>query len=203
MGAESARRRLSTGRCPLRTDWTVSSGNVFAITPRPMYSVIREPAGRVPTARDISCWALMDSNCLEDAREHLRAREKTNSERIGTWSRGYRPPAYIPELDDWALARNLDAVVWTALPPKFKEREGRIPTVEEVVCYLQNFLQASRRRRSATSGARRNRLTPNTGGRSERSLAGCRTAARPALRVDSRGCTGGAAMPERAKNFRF
>jgi hypothetical protein len=32
-------------------------------------------------------------------------------------------------------------VVWTALPPKFNDQSGRIPTVDEVISFLQNLPQ--------------------------------------------------------------
>lgn len=36
----------------------------------------------------------------------------------------------------WASSLGLDAVVWTNLPPKFNGEEVRIPTVEEVISFL-------------------------------------------------------------------
>ena len=37
---------------------------------------------------------------------------------------------------EWALLHQLDAVIWTALPPKFEDIEGLIPTVDDAVSYL-------------------------------------------------------------------
>ena len=97
----------------------------------------------VPSAWPVrSLWALMDGECLKDAREHLRKREgeKTHIEHIKTWSRSELPPRCMPDLDDWALSRSLDAVVWTGLPPKFKgKKDGEPPTEEEVIIYLQQL----------------------------------------------------------------
>ena len=85
-----------------------------------------------------SLWALMDSDSLEEAKERLRLREgRTKPEYIGDWSRGGRSPDEIPELSEWALARNVDSVVWTALPPRFKGDDNRHPGVEDVLRYLQ------------------------------------------------------------------
>lgn len=94
-----------------------------------------------PTSRPVrSLWALMDSDNLKAAREQLRLREgPTRTEYIGHWSRGNRSPASIPELREWALARNIDAVVWTALPPKFKDEDHRQPSVEDVLGHLRGL----------------------------------------------------------------
>ena len=85
-----------------------------------------------------SLWALMESDSLDVAREQLRLREgPTIPEYIGNWSRGQLSPVSIPGLSEWALARNVDSVVWTALPPKFKGENNRQPGVEDVLQHLQ------------------------------------------------------------------
>ena len=92
-----------------------------------------------------SLWALMDSDSLEDAKERLQRREgTTNPEHIGNWSRGQLSPVSIPRLSEWALARNIDSVVWTALPPKFKGDDNRQPGVEDVLRYLQALTGTAR-----------------------------------------------------------
>ena len=100
----------------------------------------------VPTARPVrSLWALMDGDSLEQAREQLREREDTASRHIHYWSRGGNCPAWIPELSRWAIARNVDAVIWTGLPPKFKNEDHRLADVEEVIGYLANLSGAARK----------------------------------------------------------
>ena len=86
-----------------------------------------------------SLWVLMDTECLEVAAKALRKREKTARWHIGCWSRGEPSPDSIPELAEWADGRNLDHAVWTALPPKFNDEDGRQPTVEEVVKHLREL----------------------------------------------------------------
>ena len=87
-----------------------------------------------------SLWALMDSDSLEEAKERLRLREgRTKPEYIGDWSRGQLSPVSIPGLSEWALTRNVDSVVWTALPPKFKGENNRQPGVEDVLQHLQEL----------------------------------------------------------------
>ena len=88
-----------------------------------------------------SLWALMDVSELSAAREALRAREgvRENSlDRIGAWSAGEVSPELILELPQWAASRGVQAVVWTALPPKFNGQD-RTPTDEEVIEYLSNL----------------------------------------------------------------
>lgn len=88
-------------------------------------------------------WAHMLSSSLEDAQKALRDREgimATNwLSRIGSWRSGDSPPRDIPELPQWAEARGLDAVVWTALAPKFGG-EDRSPSADEVIAYLRGLL---------------------------------------------------------------
>ena len=99
-----------------------------------------------PAARPVrSLWALMDSDSLKDAQERLQEREGTkNPDYIGKWSRGQLSPVLIPGLSEWALARNVDSVVWTALPPKFKGKNNRQPSVEDVIRHLRALPKSKR-----------------------------------------------------------
>lgn len=92
-------------------------------------------------------WAVMLSTELQAAREALRAREGITSNnwmsRIGSWQRGEAAPQLIPTLPDWAQAHGLDAVVWTALGPRFNGQETS-PTVDQVIQYLRTLTGAVR-----------------------------------------------------------
>lgn len=93
-----------------------------------------------------SLWALMDCTKIEDAREALRAREgvpKTRPEFIGSFERGGDGPAPLPGCSEWLERQQLDAMVWTALPPKFGEVE-RVPTESQVLDYLGGLRGADR-----------------------------------------------------------
>ena len=93
-----------------------------------------------------SLWALMDSETLEDAHEALRLREgKVIPNQIGRWSFGTRAPDSIPGLDKWASTKQLDHVIWTALPPRIGGDE-RTPTKKEVVNHLQSLTGTERDR---------------------------------------------------------
>ena len=92
-----------------------------------------------PDARPVrSLWTLMDSDCLEVAKEQLQQREGAeNPDHIGNWSKGKESPPEIPLLSKWARARNIDSVIWTALPPGLKGDEKGQPDVEDVLRHLR------------------------------------------------------------------
>jgi len=93
-----------------------------------------------------SLWALMDCTDIQTAREALRAREgvpKSKPEFIGSLERGGDAPAQIVSCAEWLRNQQLDAVVWTALPPKFGDAE-KIPTEDQVVDYLAGLRGAAR-----------------------------------------------------------
>ena len=93
----------------------------------------------VPDARPVpALWALMDSDSLDVARKHLREREDTIDRYIRDWSRETDSPECIPELSEWAFARNVDHVIWTGLPPKF-ESKNRLPSEEDVLKHLRQL----------------------------------------------------------------
>lgn len=86
-------------------------------------------------------WALLEDERLATAREALREREAIDPkhrEWVGS----------LPALDDcpcagvigaWLERQGLDAVVWTALPPRYADTEGRVPTLDEAVHYLDHL----------------------------------------------------------------
>ena len=88
-----------------------------------------------------SLWALMDCNDIDDAREKLRAREgvpKSKLDFIGALKRGEAPPKNLSYCDAWLEQNELDAVVWTALPPKFDDAE-QFPSEAQVLTYLESL----------------------------------------------------------------
>jgi hypothetical protein len=89
-------------------------------------------------------WAKLDVQSLDLACEALRIREQIPEDRhdgIGIFTTSRSPVGVIGE---WAIARQLDAVIWTALPPKFEEVEGLIPTVDDAVSYLAALSEETR-----------------------------------------------------------
>ena len=93
-----------------------------------------------------SLWAIMDARTEYDAREHLRKREgifkKNATKHVGSWPSGTTAP--IDGLEDWAQARQLDAVVWTALPPHLETAKGYPPAELEVIDYIRGLTGSKR-----------------------------------------------------------
>lgn len=128
------------GDLPLRSQWH-SDGPPIRV------EFVRQSGGAsgritlviLPSADQVtSLWAEMDSNDPEAAKESLRLREgRPHRHHIGLWKSGQPDPAALPGMAEWATPRGIDAVVWTDLPPKFQGVEGRIPSVGEVVAYIQ------------------------------------------------------------------
>ena len=58
---------------------------------------------------------------------------------IGRWSTGAADPPNITDLGSWAAERDVDHVIWTALRAKFQRQDGRAPTADEAVAYLQRL----------------------------------------------------------------
>jgi len=87
-------------------------------------------------------WSLFNTRDLAEARESLLQRERIPRSRardvIAHQRRGENPIAEPDAtISAWAAENDLEAAVWTNLPPKFAGTEGRIPTEAEVVAYLQ------------------------------------------------------------------
>ena len=88
----------------------------------------------------------MDATEICVARDALRKREgipESHSNYIGMWSTGEPTPKLIFGLPEWARARGVEDVVWTALPPKFDMKEQE-PTIEQVIQYLAGLTGSMR-----------------------------------------------------------
>ena len=92
-------------------------------------------------------WAVMDSTDITAAVTALRDREsikvKNEKEHIGLWTTGTPSPPLIPNLAAWAQVNAAEFVVWTALPPKFKDFD-HAASAEEVVDYLGSLMRRAR-----------------------------------------------------------
>ena len=80
----------------------------------------------------------METADISTAQKALRSRESCKLSDIGMWSTGEPCPAHVLELPEWAQARGIDAVVWTALPPKFGGNPVT-PSDQDVIQYLSQL----------------------------------------------------------------
>jgi hypothetical protein len=100
-------------------------------------------------------WILLDLEDLDQARKRLARREKISEryleEHVGYWSEARSLSTELTSvIEIWARTRELDAAVWTALPPRFV-RDGKAssipPTSQDVIHYLEH-LSADKRERA-------------------------------------------------------
>lgn len=89
-----------------------------------------------------SLWAVMDATAIEPAAEALREREgvleKNSKKDIGRWVTGSPSPSNIVGLPEWAQARGIDGIVWTALGHKF-HASGARASAEDITAYLRGL----------------------------------------------------------------
>jgi len=102
------------------------------------------PAG--PEVR--SLWAPFTVERIVDAQGALARREgvaKNVEKHISVWASTDANDSDPPSISAWARGLKLDAVVWTALPPRFEGKDGRLPSEEEAVAYLRRLSHEERR----------------------------------------------------------
>jgi hypothetical protein len=78
---------------------------------------------------------------VSEAREALRKREGVPASEvgmIGRWMVGEPAPQSLLALAEWALCRGVQGVVWTALPPKWNDKED-MPSSAQVIEYLRSL----------------------------------------------------------------
>ena len=86
-----------------------------------------------------SLWALMNRTDLAAARHALACREGTGCKSIGHFEPGDNEPDNIQGLPQWLDQKQLDAVVWTALPTKLR-KNGDDPTENQILEYLKDLI---------------------------------------------------------------
>lgn len=95
-----------------------------------------------------SLWATYDGTNVQEAcvalcdREGIPQRNVATS--IGSWSRGQANPNCVLELEPWAVARGVQSVIWTNLPPKFDDTAASAPSVEVALEYLAGLTGPAR-----------------------------------------------------------
>jgi hypothetical protein len=102
-------------------------------------------------------WVRLDVNSVEEAVAGLGVREKIAPEKWSDWIGSLESvdPREIAEstgvgvrrmISDWRVHQGLDAVVWTALPPRTPAGELVRPNCEDLVVHLQLLDGEARRR---------------------------------------------------------
>jgi hypothetical protein len=92
-------------------------------------------------------WSIADVQSIEEGIRELRLREgiseKNEATHIGFWSSETKKAnithAFIEKISHWAYEKGINGVIWTALPPKFNDEAGRIPSADEAVLYLKSL----------------------------------------------------------------
>ena len=97
------------------------------------------------TAKPIrTLWALMATEDLEIAKDSLRIREGISRNNFETFIASVTVTENTTEerkltIQNWAKFLNLDAVIWTNLPAKFREADKREPTLNEAIEYINSL----------------------------------------------------------------
>ena len=96
-----------------------------------------------------SLWAPLSLSDLDQACKALGEREgistKEIQEGIGRWQRERAKSKVQKWIGRWATSLRIDAVIWTNLPPKFNDEDGRIPSAEQVISYLNKLTHEKRK----------------------------------------------------------
>ena len=100
-----------------------------------------------------SLWAFLDVETIDDAVKRLRQREgipsKNENKHIGRWLKrdGIQvDDSIVAIIGKWALDKGLEGVVWTDLPPKFKGKSGYMPSIDEVITYINELSEDAKER---------------------------------------------------------
>ena len=100
-------------------------------------------------------WAMMAPNNLEEAIDNLRKVEGIpaySKDRIGyvnLQSGGQRSSVVADIADEirrWGYMKKVEAVIWVDLPPKFEEETGTEFTEDNVISYLNNLANHSKKK---------------------------------------------------------
>ncbi|MEZ3498428.1 hypothetical protein [Pantoea sp. KPR_PJ] len=128
-----------SGELPVESDW-YQDGPLL-----PVEFSRTSDGGELSTAICINApavpvlWARLAARDLDEAAVLLRKREGIPAKRVDGVGILSVTPQTPGVLADWARERDLDAVIWTALPPKFGHVEGLIPTLSQAVNHLQQL----------------------------------------------------------------
>lgn len=89
-------------------------------------------------------WAWLDIDNVSLACDALRQREGIPDERVDGVGLLVIDEMPEGELAEWAQGQGIEAVIWTALPARSADMEGRAPTVTEAIVYLDSLTGETR-----------------------------------------------------------
>ena len=98
----------------------------------------------VPEAAYVrSLWALISISNLEKAKKELADREgiieKNVSKHVGYWLQSSDSKhSFADVIERWAIQKEVNAVIWTALTPKFNKQEVT-PSADDVISFLHTL----------------------------------------------------------------
>ena len=103
--------------------------------------VITEKAKPVRTL-----WALMYTDNLETAKISLLKREGKGipRERLNEFIKVCKKDVEVDssvdkDIKSWLITKDLDATIWTNLPPKFNKENNKAPSLEDAISYLRGL----------------------------------------------------------------
>ena len=129
------------GTLPIRNGW-FEDGPLLPVEFARQSSGNRITLVLVPTTPCVrTLWCLLVVEDLSAARNALAQREsvlKSKEQNIGFWTRTSGSSGQFEDvIGAWAEPRQLDAVVWTNLGPKWGKTEGLFPSFDDVMHFVQ------------------------------------------------------------------
>ena len=86
------------------------------------------------------CWCKLPYDTLAEAVIALTKRENTKPEWIGRWPDSSEETyLHCKIIESWAVEKGLSGVVWAALPPRWDEQNGSIPSLEDALAHLRSL----------------------------------------------------------------
>ena len=89
-------------------------------------------------------WSALAIDSIEKASDALRECESISSTRFNGIGSMVANSLDSGSIGRWCIEKEVDAIVWIALPPKFDQVEGRIPSLDQALAYLNNITDEAR-----------------------------------------------------------
>ncbi len=140
------------GALPLSTDWSHTGPllpvEFSRVSQDARLTLVLDRTNGVPVR---TWWAGLDCHSTQDAVEALSRREGCRSDWIGWLDLEAGTASSNPDhvrvgwiVQEWAKARGVKRVVWTALPANFEAKTGQTFSVENAIDYLSGLRDSTR-----------------------------------------------------------